>query len=180
MLEILVTFVVAGILLILAARRRGGVRPAVISASLPLLTLANLDVLGEVFPDTVDKPTFAVSMDGIWSLINATVTEGPIQVGIAHSDYTDAEIEEWIENQGSWGTSDLVGQEVSRRKIRSVGEYDVAATDEVLNDGKPIRTRIGFMLNTGDTLKYWAYNRSGLTLTTGASVSLAGTIWLRK
>jgi len=159
--------------------RRGYVRPAKISASLPLLTLANLDVLGEVFPDTVDKPTFAVSMDGLWSLLNATPGEGPIEVGVAHSDYSDAEIEEWIENQGSWGSSDLVGQEVAKRKIRSVGEFANDVTDEVLNDGKPIRTRLRFMLNAGATLKYWAYNRSGAALTTGASVSLSGNIWLR-
>ncbi len=159
--------------------KRGYVRPAKVSASLPLLTLANLDVLGEVFPDTVDKPTFAVSMDGLWSLINATPGEGPIEVGVAHSDYSDAEIEEWIENQGSWGSSDLVGQEVAKRKIRSVGEFANNVTDEVLNDGKPIRTRLRFMLNAGATLKYWAYNRSGAALTTGGSVSLSGNIWLR-
>ncbi len=159
--------------------KRGYVRPAKVSASLPLLTLANLDVLGEVFPDTVDKPTFAVSMDGLWSLINATPGEGPIEVGVAHSDYSDAEIEEWIENQGSWGSSDLVGQEVAKRKIRSVGEFANDVTDEVLNDGKPIRTRLRFMLNAGATLKYWAYNRSGAALTTGGSVSLSGNIWLR-
>ncbi len=162
------------------ARKRSGVRPAHISESLPLLTLANLDVLGEVLPDTVDKPTFILSIDATWSLNGLTGGEGPILVGWAHADYSDAEVEEWIENQGAWGTSDLVQQEVAKRKIRTAGEFSGVAGDEVLNDGKFIRTRMKFMLNAGQTMRFWAYNRSGAALTTGASLLVEGTAWLAK
>ncbi len=148
--------------------------------ALPLLTLANLDVLGENFPDTVDRPTFVISSDLLMSIGGLTPGEGPIVVGVAHVDYTDAEIEEWIENQGSWGTSDLVGQEIARRKIREVGQFSGETADEVLNDGKPVHTKLRFMLNAGSTLKYWAYNRSGAVLTTGSSVFIEGTVWARK
>lgn len=162
-------------------RRRSGVRPANVSATLALGTLANITSIKQDFPDTVDKPTFSVSADLVWGLTNPTSAEGNIIVGLAHGDYTQAEIDEYIENQGAWGTSSLQEQEVARRKIRVVGTFPSNnGQDIVLNDGKPIRTRLRFSLDAGQTLSFWAYNRSGAALTTGSSVIVNGTVWLSK
>jgi len=87
--------------------------------------------------------------------------QGPIVVGVAHSDYSDSEVEAWFENTGSWEQGDKIQQEVARRKIRLVGVFDTPESAShvlVLNDGKPIRTKCGWMLTTGQTLKVWAYN----------------------
>ncbi len=90
-----------------------------------------------------------------WSLGNLTpvANAGPIVCGVAHSDYSISEIEAWIENDAGWSQGDLTAQEIAKRKIRQVGVFETpdAITDQVvLNDGKHIHTKCGWMLFTGD------------------------------
>ncbi len=161
-------------------RRRGFLLKGKIDETLPLGTLANADVVGDVFNDTLDQEAYAISQEAIWTIRELTDDEGPIIVGVAHGDYTDAEIEEYLENAGSWTRGDMLAQEIAKRKIRSVGSFAATGTgDQVLNDGKPIKTRLGFMLQEGQTIKVWAWNKSGAALTTGAQVFLEGHVWLR-
>ncbi len=116
------------------------------------------------FDETVNERTYASSMVAIWSLDNFTggVAVGPPMVGVAHSDYTAAEIEEFVENTGSWNEGDLVSQEVAKRKVRIVGTFELEGSsgNEVitLNEGKPIKTKLGWTLLQGQTLKLWTYN----------------------
>ncbi len=84
-----------------------------------------------------------------WALSGFTpaVNDGPVTVGIAHSDYTDAEIEEWYEQSGSWEQASLVGQEIGRRQIKVVGTFRIppnTTTDTVivLNHGNVVKTRV--------------------------------------
>ncbi len=142
-------------------------------------TLATKVVIAAGFGDAVGARTFALSMKATWTMVGITPGEGPIAVGVAHSDYSAAEIEEWIENNGGWDEGDLIGQEQAKRKIRQVGVFNGVAADEVLNDGKPIRTGLKFYLQSGDNLQQWAYNLSSSTLTTGAQVEVLGTIVLK-
>ncbi len=99
-------------------------------------------------------------------------------VGVAHPDYTSAEIEEWIENLGSWEEANMVQQEIGRRRIRRVGVFedpDDPTSAVVLNDGKPIRTKCGWMLTTGQGLRMWAYNMGLVALaTTDPNVHIEG------
>ncbi len=145
---------------------RGGV-----DETLALTTLAATTLVGAVFDETVSEKAWLSSIRASWSLSNLTPGPniGPILVGIAHSDYTDAEIEAWVEQAASWNEADLVGQEVAKRKIRMVGQFggkgDVNDID-VLNDGKPIHTKCGWMLNTGQTLRQWAYNTGSQAVAT--------------
>lgn len=168
---------------IMARRRKsGGVIPLKVDGEINLGTLADEDVLSVTLPTTVSKDTFLVSADIVWARRNATVGEGPVLVGMAHSDYTDAEIEEAIEATGSWDQSDKIAQEQARRLVRQAGGFqgDTTTTDEILNNGNPKRTKLRFVVQNGKTLKMWAKNKSGAALTTGSYIEYSGTIWARR
>lgn len=161
--------------------RRGGRKllKGRIIADNALGALADVDVIAFDLAENVNERTFALSTECTWAINNHTVGEGPIHVGWAHGDYSDAEIEAWVENTGSWNEGDLVSTEVARRKIRQVGTFAGLSTDEVLNDGKSIKTTLKFILNQGEGLKMWAYNESGGVLTTGTRLVANGHCWLR-
>ncbi len=151
-------------------------------------TLAPKDVISTGFDQSVVERTFISSMKAAWSLTNVTAssTAGPLLVGIAHGDYTSAEIEEWIENTGSWSEADQVGQEMSRRKIRRVGIFRDQLINEqgimTLQEGRLITTKLGWILTTGQSLQSWAYNLgTGAYATTDPSVDIQGhvNLWPR-
>lgn len=106
------------------------------------------------------------TMDGL------TAGEGPVIVGLAHGNYSLAEIEEWIENSLGQvtGPNDLVEREVANRLIRQIGSFE---GDGPLNDGKPIKTRLNWLVADGHRLLFWTYNQ-GSQLTTGAQVRVTG------
>ncbi len=140
-----------------------------------LTALATLDVVSFVQGDSLTEKAWLSSVVASWSLDNLTPTGGvgPIVVGVAHSDYTDAEIEEWIENLESWESGGLVGQEIAKRKIRLVGTFRMPAlaTDSaVLNHGNEFRTKCGWQLVTGQTLRVWSYNSGTATVDTTVPV----------
>ncbi len=93
-----------------------------------------------------------------------TNPQGPIVFGVAHSDYTDAEIEEVIENTASWDEGNKVQQEVAKRLVRTIGTMvgtELAGVSDVkFNKGVPVKTKLNWILTTGDTLRLWGYNKS--------------------
>ncbi len=135
-----------------------------IQESQGLGTLAPATGVKNAVDDTVDDTTYCTSIVATWTMTGWTGVDGagPIVVGIAHSDYTLAEIEEWIENASSWKRADLRQQEVARRKIRRVGVFASAdaAPDavQVLNNGRPLKTKCGWILSEDATLALWYYN----------------------
>ncbi len=141
-----------------------GYRRGAVEELLDIGTLAADTLVSANFGASVDERTWISSLKAAWSLsgLTSSAGDGPLLVGIAHNDYSSAEIEAFIENTGSWQEGDLVAQEIGKRKIRIVGSFeslDVAASGwMVMNDGKPITTKCNWVLNTGDTLKVWAYN----------------------
>ncbi len=142
-----------------------------IDHSLQLGTLAGNTVISSSIADTVTEKAWVSSVRATWSLADLTPAsgDGPILVGVAHNDYIDAEIEAWIENTGSWEEADMVQQEIAKRKIRRVGLFEtpaVALDAVVLNDGKNMRTKCGWMLTTGQTVRIWAYNTGASALAT--------------
>ncbi len=152
-----------------------------VNESLSLSTLAATTLIADPFDDVVTERALVSSMVASWSVINWTAGSavGPLRVGIAHSDYTDAEIEEWIETTASWDVADkLASQEISRRLIRTVGILTAPANallQSVLNDGKPIKIKLNWMLNTNQTLTIWAYNMGASAFsTTNPTVQVDG------
>ncbi len=131
--------------------------------------------LGSVpFDESVVERTFITSLIARWALDDFTAISdvGPIMVGVAHSDYSDAEVEEFIENTGSWDEGNLVQQkEIGRRLIKIVGVFvsggqPTGLISDVLNNGKAMKTKLGWILTTGDTLTLWGYNLGSANVAT--------------
>ncbi len=156
------------------ARKKGAFRKylrGAISMDFSLGTLASKDTVTIDNTDSVVEKAWVSSVKATWSMASYTPTVGvgPIVVGVAHSDYTATEIEEWLENTGSWEEASQVSQEIAKRKIRIVGTFEVpaASTETIpLNDGMQITTKCGWMLRTGQTVRYWAYNRGTAAIAT--------------
>ena len=186
MLQYLVIVLALAVLGLLMAKHgranRRSFQVGQLDAALSLGTLANADLIsGDLFSgDVVDDDTYMISTKLSWGIDDLTDGQGPILVGIAHGDYTDAEIEEWIEASNSLGSGNMIEKERSRRKCRRVGMFSGSGPVETLNDGKPISTKLRFMLSTGQNLKFWAYNKSGSSLsTTVPVVRINGPIFMR-
>ncbi len=171
MIEIIL---VLAILIGLAKRRRRKYRryiAGMCDETLVISTLASRVVVSAPFDESVSETAWLSSIKAIWSLNGVTVGDnvGPLLVGVAHEDYTAAEIEAFIENTGSWSEGDMVAQEVAKRKIRMVGTFGqagVALGWDVLNEGKPIRTKLNWIVTTGQGLQLWAYNLGSQPFTT--------------
>ncbi len=126
-------------------------------------TLTAKSAISAVVAETLSEKAWLSSVKATWAVGDWTPAagDGPIMVGVAHSDYSTSEIEAWIENSGSWSQGDKVTQEIGRRKIRRVGvlQSPVNTTEGVvLNDGKPITTKCNWQLITGQSVRIWAYN----------------------
>ncbi len=149
-------------------------------------TLAASTLIGENFDEVVNEKMLISSIVASWSLDGMVAGQGPIVFGVAHSDYTDPEIEQVIENAGSWDTGNKISQEQGKRLVRQIGEFvsefDTGTDDIRFNNGKPVKTKLNWLLDTGDTLKMWAYNRSAAALTTADPVMTAtghANLWRR-
>ncbi len=158
-----------------------------IDDQLAIGTLSTKDAAIAALAGVVNERTFVSSIKASWSLTDwtQTATDGPILVGIAHSDYTAAEIEEWIENSGGWNEGDLVAQEIAKRKIKRIGVFQTANSDligtAVLEEGRLITTKCKWILLQGQTLNIWAYNMGESAPATGSIVRVAGhaNLWPR-
>ncbi len=151
-----------------------------IDVALDIGTLAANTLVSVISGAVVNERTFISSIVATHSLSNVTPAgdRGPLSVGVAHSDYTDAQIEEWIENTGSWNEGAKVSQEIARRKIKRIGTFtqpDDPAAQVVLNDGKPIKTKLNWILLQGQTVRYWAFNEgSSAYATTAPDYDISG------
>ncbi len=189
MLEILVTAIAMLVMARKTPRRKRAMGRYIrgnIDLDSALGTLAAKTLLTFPVSSTVSERTLISSVVAQWSLIGKTIADnqGPIMVGLAHSDYTAAEIEAWVEQQGSWAEADLVAREISSRKIRRVGVFSEAASlgASTLNEGRPVKTKLNWILNAGQTLDVWAYNNGSAALaTTDPNVVVSGhaNLWPR-
>ncbi len=130
--------------------------------------------------DQVRERTLVTSVDVSYGMLGFTIIDnvGPIEVGLAHEDYTLAEIEEYLELTTSWDEGDRISREISSRLIRRIGVFEpkeAGLGSEMLNDGKPIKTKLNWILNSGQGLKFWAYNQgSAAVATTDPNIHIVG------
>ncbi len=158
-----------------------------VDETLTLSALAAATAAITDFDEVVNERTLVSSLVATWSMDDFTegADSGPIEVGVAHNDYTGAEIEEFLENTGSWNEGAKVEQEISRRQIRAIGVFESAQQalgTTSLNEGKPLKTKLNWILNQGDTLRLWAYNRgTAAVATTVPNVHASGhaNLWPR-
>lgn len=152
-------------------KRRGRYLRGNVDELLDLGVLAARTLTVGNFGDTVGSRSRISSLVATWSLSSMTPGDsvGPILVGVAHSDYSAAEIEAVIENTGSWNEGNLIEREVADRKVRVVGQLAPGggvADTQVLNEGRPVKTKLNWILQPGATLDLWAYNLGTVALST--------------
>lgn len=150
-----------------------------VNEALSLGTLAQFAMVSDNFDEVAEEKTLVSSIDAIWSIDQLKSPDGPIMFGVAHSDYTAAEIEAVIEATGSWKLGDKIEQELQKRLVRIIGVFASGSmsstfqSDHTLNDGRPIKTKLNWGLSTGQTLELWAY-AMGPVDTTGAVIRVEG------
>ncbi len=137
---------------------------------------ANTAINAAMTSDAPSQAYWCQSVEVAVAMEGHTATEGPITVGVAHGDYAASEIEEWLENASGFTKGDMIAQEVSRRKIRVIGSFSGLDTNKSLNNGDAFKTRCGFILEEGKSLKQWAYNQDTGALTTGTEITMTGVI----
>ncbi len=185
MLVILVIGVIIAVAVatpMMARKMRGTYVKGNIDLESNLGTLAGTTLQAIPAGDVVTERARVTSIDCTYSLSDYTpiADVGPVIVGVAHGDYSQAEIEEWVELVTGWDVGDRVSREVSSRLIRRIGVFDIGgnavATDvHTLNDGKPIKTRLNWPLATGQTLDFWVYNSgTGAFATTTPDLGVKG------
>lgn len=156
------------------ARMMRGYRKLPFSDLLAGGTLASEDVTAAAWVEVMTETRLISTIDFLLGWRDFTPGNGPIEVGIAHSDYSAAEIEEALESTGSWDEGDLVAQEQAARKVRRLGILAIDSADGVWNDGRRGKVRLNWRIDTGDTLQTWIRNRAGAPLITGGEVTLDG------
>ncbi len=134
-------------------------------------TLGSETTISVAVIDTVEEKAWLSSVKATFSMKNFTkaADSGPITFGLAHSDYTNAEIAEYLDNLSSWSQGDLRNQEIARRKIRRIGQFttpDAITETAWFNQGRPITTKCGWQLITGQTVKFWWHNEGAAALAT--------------
>ncbi len=163
------------------AKHKGKSRLAVINVNetITLGTLAS-GVVVAINTDQFEREFYAISADLWWNLRGGTPGEGPLEVGLAHGDYTVTEVKEKLDLTGMEDPSDKISQERGRRLVRRTAKFNYIAAAETLNDGKEIRTPVRMMLaGSVATIQFWAHNLSGSPLTTGGVIQVSGKIYGR-
>ncbi len=160
-------------------------RKVKINSSVPVGALAAGDVVTAAITSSTSDPLRFISVIASysWSDIAAVIDDG-LTFGFAHSDYTAAEIEECLEVAASIDLGDKIAQEQANRLVREIGTISqsgsVAANSGAMyNDGKPVKTRLNWLMSTGDQLGLWVRNASGVVYTTGSDLTVAGDLWVK-
>ncbi len=152
-------------------------RPVNTTPAQALVTLAGVTVLKTGLTAAADGAYRAMSARGIHSVLGLTAADGPITVGFCHSDYSVTEVKEFIENALSISIGDRIAQERAKRWVRIVGEC--SSEDPVLNEGKPISTRLNWLIPIGKFIEMFAYNNNSGALTTGAIQNFSGKLMVK-
>ncbi len=162
-------------------KKRGkGFRAIPFNKSLTLSTLGTGIVVETGLLDTtfVDR-SYCISMDVYAMKRNGTVGEGPLIWGVAHGDLSVAEIAEAL-SAGGPSRDDIIEREQASRPVRKCGIFPQIAGDEVQEDGKEIRKKIGFAVGQNVDLNLWCQSKaSEANLTTGCSIQVMGTLYIK-
>ncbi len=134
-----------------------------IDTDLSLTTLAAKTPVSETTNQTVVDTARVSTIEAVYTLADFTpgANIGPIAFGVMHSDYTDAELEAWLESSGSWDLGNMVERENRSRRIRQIGVFNsptLASDSSRHNDGRMTKTKLNWVLTEGDGLSFWCYN----------------------
>ncbi len=185
MLEILIS-VFTIFMIVLAAkkgrRRRFNLRKVRVTSTLAVGALAALDVAaGNLTNVVTDEMRFiSCNFAYTWSTISGG-TDDSMEFGLAHSDYTAAEIEECLEAGASIEIGDKIAQERANRLVRSVGiiANETASVAAKFNNGMKVKTKLNWLIGEGFALQAWVRNATGTVYTTGSSLIVSGELWVK-
>ncbi len=168
-----------------ARKRQFNLRRVRVNGTVGIGALASKDVgIGVVSAATVGTCRFmSVDCSYTWSDIAALIDDA-LEFGIAHSDYTAAEIEECLEASGSMDIGDKVAQEQANRLVRSIGTMSPEGDANVdggtkFDGGRRVKTKLNWLMSIGDTLTYWVRNGSDTIYTTGSGLTILGDLWIK-
>ncbi len=148
------------------------------NAEISVSTLANNTFIVGAVMGTAGEDMFVISVDCLWTLKDIVAGEGPMMVGFSHGDLSVAELAAWADASLT-DPDDIISKEAARRPARKVGVFSCLNTDEVLNDGRQIRSRIKISIGDGHSLGFWALNRSNAAFTGDRVLEIEGTAFCR-
>ncbi len=166
------------------SRRRGfNLRRVRIASAVTVGALAAGDVVSGTIIASATDPVRIMSVNYVYAIsdIGAGVDDGQ-EFGLAHSDYTDTEIEECLEAAASFDLGNKVAQEQANRLVRSIGIMTGSPGNDFgmsFNDGKPMKTKLNWLISSGDNLRLWVRNGSANVYTTGARLIVQGDTWVK-
>lgn len=162
-------------------RRKFNLRRVRIASSSALGALAAADVVSNVVINaSTSAPYRLVSVNAAYAWVDMTSVDDGASFGLAHSDYTAAEIEECLEAVTAIDMGDKIAQEKANRLVREIGTFAGSpSTSATFNDGKPVKTRLNWFMAIGDQLQLWIRNGSGTIYTTGSSITIDGNFWVK-
>ncbi len=152
-------------------------------AELAIGTLAeNVVDSQDLLSTSFDDDIYVISADAAFSMNGQASNEGPIDVGLSHNDYSDAEILEYLDVDPT-ERHDLISQEHAARgkRIRKWGRFGTGTSgvnEERIGDGTPVRKPLKFAVNEGKNMQFYCVNR-GSGATTGRVVKVSGTLYCR-
>ncbi len=165
--------------------RRFTLRRVRMAAAVTIGALASFDVVVSPITAVSANGYRLVSIKNVYSIsgLGAAIDDA-FQFGVAHSDYSAAEIEECLEATAAIDVGDKVAQEQANRLVRTIGTVTGGGTNTAgsgiqYNSGNPVKTRLNWKIGIGDTLVGWVRNGSGVVYTTGAILSIQGDLWLQ-
>ncbi len=158
--------------------RRYNLRKVRITPELALATLASDTAVTVTTTGTSDSQYRCISILATWALRGLTAGDGPVTVGYAHGDYTVAEIKECLESTNAISQGDKIAGEKTNRLVRIVGTFGTAGPG-ILNDGRPIKTRLNWAIMVGEQVNMFAFNEDTAALTTGSVLHCQGSMFVK-
>ncbi len=164
-------------------RRRFNLRRVRLQSFLAVGALVSGDVIAGAITAAPVSSIRIMSLKAAWNIADKGASDDDAyQFGVAHSDYTAAEIEECLESQASMDLGDKIAQEQANRLVRVIGSMSGAAGAGGgidFKEGAIVSTKLNWLLSPGDTLNAWVRNGSGATYVTGALLLPVGDLWVK-
>ncbi len=105
-----------------ARKRKFNLRRVRVNSTFSVGALASLAVASGAMTSATSDPLRFISLIGAWTWSNiGAIIDDALSFGVAHSDYTAAEIEESLEAAGAMDLGDKIAQERTNRLVREIG-----------------------------------------------------------
>ncbi len=165
-------------------RRRFNLRRVRVATAPAVGALASRDVTAVALTDVTVDPLRMISFNATYAWVDSgAIGDGALEFGLAHGDYTAAEIEECLEAAGGINQSDKTEQERANRLVRRIGTITDATTaagqEKQFNEGRQVKTKLNWRIGTGIALNIWFRNGSGTVYTTGSAMAVLGDLWVK-